>query len=346
MGFFDFFRRREVRQQPYTDAIIDRLIADANGVEEAARIAVSEAVAGLWARAFASATVEPMTPATMGLRPRVLELIGRNLVSQGEILFLIEFVDGGLTLQSASSWNVTGDDHWQYEVTLTRPSSSRTVYRPAEAVLHLRYGSDYSTPWTAAGPEERAKDTGQLASNIEKRLAEEAGAPVGSVVPVPDTSNVDKLQGDLQALKGNSILVPSTTGGWDVNAQTRDGTTNDWQPRRFGANPPAVLAAIRQGAGDDIAISAGIAPALIRGDAEGTAMREAWRQFLHGTIQPVANIQLDELQEKLDTPSLTLSFEKLMASDIQGRARSFQSMVGGGMEVERAAQLSGLMMPD
>ncbi len=32
-----------------------------------------------------------------------------------------------------------------------------------------------------------------------------------------------------------------------------------------------------------------------------------------------------------------------MASDITGRARAFQSMVGGGMDVTKTAVLSGLM---
>jgi len=32
-----------------------------------------------------------------------------------------------------------------------------------------------------------------------------------------------------------------------------------------------------------------------------------------------------------------------MASDISGRARAFQSVVGGGMDVSKAAALSGLL---
>ena len=33
-------------------------------------------------------------------------------------------------------------------------------------------------------------------------------------------------------------------------------------------------------------------------------------------------------------------------ADLQGRARAFQSLVGGGMAVEKAAALSGLLQPD
>ena len=40
---------------------------------------------------------------------------------------------------------------------------------------------------------------------------------------------------------------------------------------------------------------------------------------------------------------MQLNFDSLMASDISGRARAFQSMVGGGLDVAKAAALSGLM---
>ena len=52
-----------------------------------------------------------------------------------------------------------------------------------------------------------------------------------------------------------------------------------------------------------------------------------------------------ELSDKLDT-EVTLSFDALYASDITGRARAFQSMVGGGMDVAKAAALSRLMMDE
>ena len=76
--------------------------------------------------------------------------------------------------------------------------------------------------------------------------------------------------------------------------------------------------------------------------SEGTGAREAFRRFLHATIAPAARLVEVELSAKLDT-EVTLSFDALYASDITGRARAFQSMVGGGMDVAKAAALSGLM---
>ena len=88
--------------------------------------------------------------------------------------------------------------------------------------------------------------------------------------------------------------------------------------------------------------SAGV-PAALLGNAGSSDTREGYRQFLHGTIQPIAKLILGELRYKLDRPDLSLDFDDLMASDIAGRARAFGVMVTGGMELERAAALSGLL---
>ena len=51
-----------------------------------------------------------------------------------------------------------------------------------------------------------------------------------------------------------------------------------------------------------------------------------------------------ELSEKLDT-DIRLIFDRMFASDLSGRAWAFQTMVGGGMPVDKAAALAGLMEP-
>ena len=85
----------------------------------------------------------------------------------------------------------------------------------------------------------------------------------------------------------------------------------------------------------------GINPSLVM-DAQGTAQREAYRQFLFGTVAPLGRIVAAELTEKLNAP-IRLDWEELRASDIAGRARAFSGLVGGGMEIDRAAALSGLL---
>ena len=48
----------------------------------------------------------------------------------------------------------------------------------------------------------------------------------------------------------------------------------------------------------------------------------------------------------LSLAGVTLDFTALGSSGVQARARAFQSMVGGGMDLERAAALSGLLIED
>ena len=59
-------------------------------------------------------------------------------------------------------------------------------------------------------------------------------------------------------------------------------------------------------------------------------------------MQPLGDLLAGELAVKLDVPGLRLNFDRLMASDLSGRARAFGSLVQGGMDAERAAALAGL----
>ena len=52
-----------------------------------------------------------------------------------------------------------------------------------------------------------------------------------------------------------------------------------------------------------------------------------------------------ELRAKLDD-EVSLSWQELRASDLSGRARAFQSMVGGGMPIAEAVSVAGLMVED
>ena len=62
-------------------------------------------------------------------------------------------------------------------------------------------------------------------------------------------------------------------------------------------------------------------------------------------LSPLGRLVESELQEKLED-SVTLSWQELRASDLSGRARAFQSMVGGGMPVAEAVAVAGLMVED
>ena len=80
------------------------------------------------------------------------------------------------------------------------------------------------------------------------------------------------------------------------------------------------------------------------GGNQAAAVREAWRLALFGVLSPLGRLVQTELRGKLG--DVTLDWSELRASDLSGRARAFQSMVGGGMPVADAVAIAGMMVDD
>ena len=80
------------------------------------------------------------------------------------------------------------------------------------------------------------------------------------------------------------------------------------------------------------------------GGNQAAAVREAWRLALFGVLSPLGRLVQTELRGKLG--DVTLDWSELRASDLSGRARAFQSLVGGGMPVADAVAIAGLMVDD
>ena len=93
----------------YTDAVVRALLAHAAGGVSAdpSATAALEAAAGAYARAFAVASVEPITPATRALSPAVLALMARDLVRRGEFVHVIDVDRDGARLTPAGFFHGT-----------------------------------------------------------------------------------------------------------------------------------------------------------------------------------------------------------------------------------------------
>ena len=336
-----FFNRLEKRAENYTEAIIAQLIDTADtAIAPSGSTAAEEVAIGLWGRAFASANVTPSGPIADALTPIVLQMIGRNLCEHGESLWEIEVEDGEMHLEHASDYTITGMREWLYDLSISYPDGIVTRTLPASRVLHVRYAEDGDQPWKGIGPLQQASTTRRLNANLETRLSEESSARSGYLIPVPEVS--DSLQGDLNKLKGKSVLVKSTSDAWD---QTTEAPKGDFASRRIGFSPPQTIQPVRESVIRSLLAACGV-PAAMVGGTTANELREAYRQFLHGTIQPTAKLVLDELRFKLDSPDLAMDFSDLGAADISARARSFGSMVTAGMDIERAAALSGLLVTE
>ena len=112
--------------------------------------------------------------------------------------------------------------------------------------------------------------------------------------------------------------------------------------RRFGANPPDALVKLHERAFDEIVGACGLM-GLFSPRTDGTGRREAYRQSLHSVVAPLGRLVAAELTRKLETP-IRLDWQELRAGDISGRARAFQSLVGGGMAMQDAAAASGVLI--
>ena len=125
-------------------------------------------------------------------------------------------------------------------------------------------------------------------------------------------------------------------------AHPHTGSEVPWNTVRVGGDPPAGVISMRHDSAVQLLGACGVHPGLVgieRG--EGPANREAWRQFLYSTIAPVARLAItSELNRKLGT-DITLTFDDLNASDIQGRARSYASLIKANMEPGKAEKLCG-----
>ena len=237
----------------YTDTLIAAIQSAASGEAgvNVGALGPLEIAAGLWSRAFASASVTPQTTATEAITPSVLAMIGRELVRRGEVVFEIA-VDrvphrrSIVTLIPIAHWDITGrarPSSWIYRVDRYGPSSTESETLPAAAVVHCVYAVDPARPWLGRSPLQWASDTGKLGSALEARLGEEISGPVGSVIPVPadggdggDADPLKDLKLDIGKLRGKASLVPTTSAGFDEGRIAAPQT--DWKVTRIGANPP------------------------------------------------------------------------------------------------------------
>ena len=336
----------EQRAEGYTDALVNSILTRAQGgLAFPTATAALESCAGVVGRAFMGSEVIGGTASVDALNPYILEMMGRSLIRRGDICFLIDTTGGRLQLLPAETWSLEGSalpSTWEYRLTVGGPSRTYTHDMvPATSVVHIRYASDPYHPWLGMGPIQVASLSGQLSAETVKALADESSGPRGSILGVP-TDGADEtnaaFKADIANAKGGVVL--SETGDWGNTGQAYAVL----KTQRFGASPDQPLVSLAELATQEIVSACGLSIALW-GKGNAAATREAWRLALFGVIAPLGKLVERELQDKVD-PDVKLSWQELRASDLSGRARAFQSLVGGGMVVEQAVAIAGLMTPE
>ena len=342
-------RERRSGDLPYTEALADAFESAASRSATADATAALETAAGAYGRAFAVARVSPAGPRTAWLSPATLNAIGRQLVRRGELVARLEVARGRVEATIAGSWDVRGESAargaWTYQVTEYGPSGSSVRWLPAAACLHLQWAYDPARPWWGLSPLHVAAADGRLHAATVEALADEAGGPRGSLLPIPadgEDGMVTTLKSKIAELRGRVAVVETTAAGWGDGPSAAP--RKDWSAQRLGFDAPDTLRNLRSDSARAVLAACGVPVELVAA-SEGTGAREAYRRFLFGSVLPLARMVERELEEKIEA-DVRLDFSELMAADLAGRARAFQSMVGAGMDLDRAAALAGLLEPE
>lgn len=358
-------KREEAPPAPSQDVVLAAILNTQQAALPAGATAHLETAAGYYARALALAEVSPATAATALLTPRVLAAMGRALIVKGESLHVLDGDGSMVRLLQPAAYEVLGQspepERWRYRVDLPTPSATRTRVYGFEDVIHCQYAVRPNAPWKGVGPLDGAPTTAALASRVEGSLRKEFSLPQGLAVfsnngeafynqlgaGDADSDRDAALQSWANLSKPNQTGVLMATGfreSGEPDAVAPDPFAMPNSPpvtERIGPQPPSTIADLRGDIGATILAACGIPPALVRPQSAGAA-REAYRQWLHGSVAYIAAIVLEELRRKLDVAALQLGFDGLFAADISGRARAFRQLVDAGMDAGRAATIAGI----
>ena len=332
----------------YTDALIASLLRQVRGRTAGAALVSEtgalESAAGLVGRAFMACEVSGDPMYTRALSPQVMELIGRSLLRRGDAVFYLDTSDG-LHLLPAQTHSIDGGpmpSSWTYDLSLAGPGELTTM-RPvrAEGVAHFRYGCDVETPWRGNAPLGVARAVGELMAEAITYLTQESGKPRGAFLSTPkdgEDETITALKADVKTASGSLLFVESMQNNWESGGNP----AGDWRVQNFGPSIDPGMVEVQRMARSEALAALGLNEALF-GGADSAALREAWRLALFSLIAPLGHLVEAELQAKID-PSISLSWTELRASDLAGRARAWQSLVKGGMDLKEASAIAGLMV--
>ena len=340
----------------YESALVSLLLERATGkvLADIQQSGAVELAAGVVGRAFASARVEtPRTAVSDVLTPATLAHIGRALIRAGESVFAINVADGNLALLPASSWDISGGvlpASWEYRLSIGAPDGTAETTLPFDGVVHVKYAYAPERAWVGLSPIDIAAQAGKLDAEINKALADESSMPTGAILPMPQEPGDDdddddetesttaKIERTLGKLGGRIMTTESMMLSGDGGYM--DAPRKDWVINRVGADFKQPLVTLRRDADELILGLCGVPIEFLKG-ADGSALREAYRRMLFGTIQPLGAMVSDELSAKLETP-VSFVWDELRAADRASGARAYKALREAEMEPDQALRLSGL----
>ena len=314
-------------------------------------LAAVQRASGVWSRALSAATLRPDGLRAAAVTPELRARWGRDLITRGESVTLIEVDGRGLNLIPARGWDISGEypDALEYRLDLPQPVASpggqlRRLRRRVggESVVHLKWAQNPSAPWEGIPPWRLARLSAETLRNVEDSLRIEADVAPGRVLPLPrEVEGKTKEHAEYAPLR-KSLNRGSGLAGRTLMftlRQLENSHPKTAEVQRVGPEPPDSLVALRLDLAVELLAVCGV-PQGLDGGVEA-ARREAMRSFIHGAATPLAEVLAVEIADKLDLPGFAFDFRDLARGDVMSRARAYSSLVGAGMDREQAAGLAG-----
>ena len=337
--------RRQPEVRGYTEtALLDQFTRAIAGNVRHGSLGGLQCAAGAVARSFASAEVDGDAEGL--LDPTTLYQMGYDLVSEGQTVWLLEAGSGRLRLSRASTGTdvyqgSSAPDTWIYRLTMPGPSITHTVRASADQVIHIRQNSDPTCPWRGRSGLAVAQASGGLAASLVHALTAEGEVPSLRIIPQPFGQSQPAADSIRAAVNtGLRLALPETTasggGAGRSSAPLTDWKSYTIQPEYMAAGVDLHALALQETAG-----VCGLPAPMVPGSAAaGPAHREAFRQFVALTVQPLGRILEAEVSRVLERP-VRLTHNQLASADVASRARAFKALVENDIDRDRALALVG-----
>jgi len=315
------------QKRDFTSQRVASLLNHASGDAGVAQHAAAGAAASVWSGALSAARlVHPADAVT----PDYMGSVGDRLIRYGEA---VDVLVGG-SFMPVTGFVIHGKrfdpESWVYEYSLHGPERDRTARAPASMVAHHLWRARPEEPWAGVSP---LADV-PLATGVDARLTGESEGPSGYTLAMPtdptvgsETANEDRFEAvaaSIRGAKGTTLFVESTRGGHGHG--TMHAPLKDWVSERFGINPPQGLVGLRTQLCLDVWAACNVPRALFD-NSDGTAKREALRQWAHVVLAGRLRRIAQELQRVLQTP-VGFSVSELWGSDVVGRTGAAEKLVG------------------
>ena len=325
--------------QDYTSQLLAQSLARAKGINS---IKATAAFRGSLELIANSAGVASLTGLHSGSLQEHLSTIAREMVDVGESTWLINVGStGGMILVPATATAVVGDvdpRNWIYQLTMSGPTQTTTVQRPAESILSFRLRVDSRRAAWKGRPAIDGTGTGQLLCQLESQMLDEAKVAPARVIAV---GQADEQSTDVSELvgAGGVVGITQSLASREEPSGVRAGIV------RNEVTAPSV--SLHTNLSTAICGAMGVPADLVLGSSSESGARESMRRFGSTTINNILTVIVAEWVAKMGT-AMEFDLDRLRSSDEVSRARAVGSranavsrLVDSGLPLDRAMSVVG-----